>query len=379
MVAPECEFVSIRKMCFHSSNGRRLAILVCSLAICLLLGAPSVIAANHGEAAARAIPATERTLAEAERKFGFLSARSLSYRRSLAGLYQIQGRYADAATLMRREVEAFEKAEGPGSTNLASSMNRLAGIYRKGGRVHEADALLQRALRIYQKQPARRTSPPPPVMRTQRADPVPVAKKSPVPAIRSVPVRGLPVNGAVVRAAPVAKGKAASTPASVKREPTLRELQYLERATRLDQEAGEFWWRKRMVDVERNYREALRYREAALGRDHPDVGHSLIRLARLYWSGNRNAEASAVHRRGIAILERKLPADSTDLAEAMWELGGLLQVAGDYKSAQPLMSKALAVFEKDADGRTNMSRRRATYATVLKALGRGEEAAALRR
>ena len=280
---------------------------------------------------------------------------------------------------MRREMEAFEKAEGPGSTNLASSMNRLASIYRKGGRAQEADELLQRALRIYQKQPARRASPPPPVMRTQRPDPVPVAKKNQVPAFRPPSARGLPVNGAIARAAPVAKGKAASAPASVKRAPTLRELQYLDRATRLDQEAGELWWQKRIVEVERNYREALRYREAALGRDHLDVGRSLIRLARIYWSSNRNAEATALHRRAIAILERSLPADSTDLADAMWEFGGLLQVVGDYSAAQPLMSKALAVFEKDADKRTNMSRRRATYATVLKELGRGEEAAALRR
>ena len=379
MVAPNREFVSIRKMFFYSSPGRRIATFVCSLAICLLLGAPSVIAAERGEAAARAVPATERALAEAERKLGFLNARSLSYRRSLAGLYQIQGRHADAATLIRREMEAFEKAEGPRSTNFASSMNRLADIYRKGGRAQEADELLQRALGIYQKQPARRTSPPPPVMRTQRPDPVPVAKKKPVPAFRRAPVRGLPVNGAVARTAPVAKGKTAPVLVPAKREPTLRELQYLERAMRLDREAGELWWQKRIVDVERNYREALRYREAALGRDHPDVGHSLIRLARLYWSSNRNAEASALHRRGIAILERKLPADSTDLADAMWELGGFLQIVGDYNAAQPLMSKALSVFEKDADKRTNMSRRRATYATVLKEMGRGEEAAALRR
>jgi hypothetical protein len=175
----------------------------------------------------------------------------------------------------------------------------------------------------------------------------------------------------------VAKGKAAPAPAKLK--PTLRELQYLERATRLDQEAGEFWWQKRFVDVERNYREALRYREAALGRDHADVGQSLVRLARFYWSSNRNVEASALHRRAIAILERKLPTDSTGLADAMWELGGFLQIIGDYNSAQPLMSKALAVFEKDVNKRTNLSRRRATYAAVLKEMGRGEEAAALRR
>jgi tetratricopeptide (TPR) repeat protein len=345
--------------------------------MCLLGGTHSVIAAEQGEAAARAVPATERALAEAERKLGFLNARSLSYRRWLTGLYQIQGRHAEAATLMRREMEAFEKSEGPGSTNLASSMNQLADIYRKGGRAQEASELLQRALSIYQKQPTRRTNPPSRVMRTQRPDSGVVAKKKLVPVFRQVPPRGLPVNGAIVRVAPIAKEKA--TPAPPKREPTLRELQYLERARRLDQEAGELWWQKRIVDVERNYREALRYREAALGRDHPDVGQSLIRLARLYWSSNRNAEASALHRWAISILERKLPIGSMELADAMWELGGFLQIIGDHNSAQPLMSKALAVFEKDADKQTNISHRRTTYATVLKEMGRGDEAVALRR
>jgi tetratricopeptide (TPR) repeat protein len=336
-----------------------------------------VIAAERGGAAARAVPATERALTEAERKLGFLNARSLSYRRWLTGLYQIQGRHAEAATLMQREMEAFEKLEGPSSINLASSMNQLADIYRKGGRAREANELLQRALSIYQKQPARRKNPAPLAMLTQHPDPVPVAKKKLVPKFRQAPAWGLPVNRVAARAAAVVKEKVTPTPA--KRKLTLRELQYLERATRLDQEAGELWWQNRIIDVERNYREALRYREAALGHNHPDVGQSLIRLARLYWSSNRNAEAFTLHHWAIAILERKLPTNSMNLAEAMWELGGFLQIIGDYNSAQPLLSKALAVFEKDSDKRTNMPLRRATYATVLKEMGRGEEAAALRR
>lgn len=358
-------------------------------AVLILHAAAFPVAAQEGPAS-RAIPATEQALAEAERKLGVLNARTLSYRRSLVGLYQIQGRHADAVALLQRELQAFQQAEGPQSTNVANSMNRLADGYRKAGRKQEADALLQNALKIYKQQPQRRTRPPPPVMRSKRAEPAPVAAPRPQPTVKGKPIptpaarpartRGLPVNGAVARATPAAAGSAARTVAAPpKREPTLRELQYLERAERLDREAGELWWQKRIVDVERNYREALRYREAVHGGDHPDVGHSLIRLARLYWSSGRNAEASALHRRAIGILERRLPADSEDLAEAMWELGGFLQIIGDYRSAQPLMSRALSVFEKSAKSRSNMSRRRASYATVLKALGRGEEAAQLRR
>jgi len=153
----------------------------------------------------------------------------------------------------------------------------------------------------------------------------------------------------------------------------------LERANQLDQEAQELWWQRRIDGVERKYREALRHRENVLGSDHTDVANNLIRLARLYWAMDRYNEASATHRRAISIMKRRLPTDNPDLAEAMWELAGFFRIRGDYRSAQPLMSKAMATFEKDAASRTNMSRRRAAYAAVLKELGRGEEAAKLRR
>ena len=86
-----------------------------------------------------------------------------------------------------------------------------------------------------------------------------------------------------------------------------------------------------------------------------------------------------MHRRAIGILERHLPAADPDLAEAMWELGGFFHIRGDYRLAHPLMLKAMAVFEKTPENRAKMSRRRAAYAAVLGELGRGEEAALIKR
>ncbi|MED5574860.1 MAG: tetratricopeptide repeat protein, partial [Pseudomonadota bacterium] len=163
------------------------------------------------------------------------------------------------------------------------------------------------------------------------------------------------------------------------KELTVRERQYLEYASRLDQEAGELWWQRRYVDVEYRYREALRYREAVFGQTHPDVAHSLIRLARLYWGSYRNQEAAALHRRALYILEHRLGPESVELANAFWEYGGLLQLRGDYAGAEPLMAKALKVLETDLDSQRNISWRRTTYATVLSELGRSEEAARILR
>ena len=86
-----------------------------------------------------------------------------------------------------------------------------------------------------------------------------------------------------------------------------------------------------------------------------------------------------MHRRAISILERHLPAADPDLAEAMWELGGFLRLRGDYRSAYRLMLKAMAVFEENPGNRTKMLQRRAAYAAVLGELGRGEEAALIKR
>lgn len=390
-------------------------------AICLILSADGSAPAQERrpdtrfqqEQAARAVPSTERALRESEAALGLLDPKTRAYRSNLVSLYQMQGRHADAAQLLLREIEALERSEGGRSVNLASSYGRLADIYRKSGRAQEADELLQRALAIYREQPsaapsnqvqpqaaappaapfpARRTRPPPPVVTARPAPerPIPPAPEpKPVPAYQGTPARGLPVSAPASpepapKAAPEPTAPPTASPAAVAPPPpkppelTIRQRQYLASAEQLDREAGELWWQRRVVEVEGRYREALRYREAALGGDHPDVAYSLIRLARLYWGASRNAEASALHRRAVALLERALPPGSQALADAFWELAGFLEVSGDYRTAQPLMAKALAIFETDST-RTNLSRRRASYATVLRELGRGEEAAALRR
>ncbi|MEC7301722.1 MAG: tetratricopeptide repeat protein [Pseudomonadota bacterium] len=233
-------------------------------------------------------------------------------------------------------------------------------------------------------QPVARSKPPPPVTRPNpvpRPNSVPVAPgaKEAVPQYRGTPPRGLPGSGAKPTD-PRAATSAPKGPVPVKpKELTVRERQYLAYASRLDQEAGELWWQRRYVDVEYRYREALRYREAVFGQTHPDVAHSLIRLARLYWGSYRNQEAAALHRRALYILEHRLGAESVELANAFWEYGGLLQLRGDYAGAEPLMAKALNVLETDLDSQRNISWRRTTYATVLSELGRSEEAARILR
>ena len=322
----------------------------------------------------------------------FTQVMPILFRRKRRGRYVALARPSEYASIRAMRIFALflfgylAFFVGPLPPAIAQDMNAIQRLYQQNLVGNILPPL------VLAPPPVRHSRPPPPVVRSKPPPPVtrqnpaplpnsvpvaPVAKEA-VPQYRGTPPRGLPVSGAKPtdsRAATPPKGHVPVKP----KELTVRERQYLAYASRLDQEAGELWWQRRYVDVEYRYREALRYREAVFGQTHPDVAHSLIRLARLYWGSYRNQEAAALHRRALYILEHRLGAESVELANAFWEYGGLLQLRGDYAGAEPLMAKAPTVLETDLDSQRNISWRRTTYATVLSELGRSEEAARILR
>ena len=70
---------------------------------------------------------------------------------NLAGLYDAQGRYAEAEPLYERALAIWEKALGPEHPDVATSLNNLAELYRDQGRYAEAEPLYERALAIREK------------------------------------------------------------------------------------------------------------------------------------------------------------------------------------------------------------------------------------
>ena len=330
------------------------------------------------------ITAIERILADMERRYGILDSRAISYRRNLTHLYQVRGRVDKAAELVEREIAALEEIEGPNSSNLLSKFDHLVSIYRNANLVKQAKAVLDRSHAIQGRQSLRRMRPPPPLVPNKRRKPAsvppPIVVRKAITVspkmVEAVPMqtrpRGLPVNGATETKA--------QTKLSVKgNRPTIADLQYLAKAEQLDREARDLWWQERPSDAEKRYREALQFRISVFGPDHVDIAGSLLRLARVLWSRNEFKEAAALHQRVIAILERSSHEDSIYLAEVRWELGGYLQIRGYYNDAQTLMSKALAVFEAQAAEYSKISLRRATYETLLRDLGRADEATVIRR
>ena len=61
----------------------------------------------------------------------------------LAGLYRLQGRYAEAEPLYKRALAIREKALGPDHPDVAASLNNLAVLYDYQGRYADAEPLCQ--------------------------------------------------------------------------------------------------------------------------------------------------------------------------------------------------------------------------------------------
>ena len=86
-------------------------------------------------------------LEEAE-EFGVEDPRFATSLNNLAGLYQNQGRYAEAEPLYQRALAIREKALGPEHPSVAQSLENYAALLRETARADEAERMETRAKAI---------------------------------------------------------------------------------------------------------------------------------------------------------------------------------------------------------------------------------------
>ncbi len=93
------------------------------------------------------------------------------------------------------------------------------------------------------------------------------------------------------------------------------------------------------------YQRALAIREAALGKNHPDVASSLNNLAILYMEQGLYGRAEPLYQRALAIREAALGKNHPDVADSLNNLAILYVDQGLYGRAEPLHERALAIRE----------------------------------
>ncbi len=105
----------------------------------------------------------------------------------------------------------------------------------------------------------------------------------------------------------------------------------------------------RYAEAEPLYQRSLAIREKALGPEHSDVAQSLNNLAALYDAQGRYADAEPLHKRALAIWEEALGPDHPDVATSLENYAALLRKMSRDDEAVKLGARAKAIRAKHAE------------------------------
>jgi CHAT domain-containing protein/tetratricopeptide (TPR) repeat protein len=238
---------------------------------------------------------------------------------NLAGLYQEQGRYAEAEPLLKRSLAISEKAFGPEHPDVASSLNNLASVYHHQGRYVEAELLLKRSLSISEK-----------ALGPKHPDLAPTLNNL-AELYRD--------QGRYLEAAPFyQRSLSISEKALGPEHPNIAHI--------LNNLAGLYDGQNRYAEAEPLYKRALAIREKALGLEHPDVAASLYNLAFLYRERGHFEEAEALNYRSLGIWERAFGPENLDVSRSLNNLAKLYEAQGRYAEALGFSRRAVSILEK---------------------------------
>ncbi len=236
---------------------------------------------------------------------------------SVANVLSEKGDYDEARTIYERSLAINEKIYGPDTLEVANTLNNLGFVLSGQGDFDGAIRSIKRALEIREK-----------VLGPEHED---VAN-----TLNSL--------GTVY----YKQGKYAEAEPLFERTLAIREKLYdenhpylahtLSNLGLIRSTLGQYSGAKELLE------RALAIQEKILGPDHSDVASVLSNLAWVLRSMGKPAEAKPYLERAIKIQEKAAP-KNPELARFIQNLGELMQETGDYKNAEALMERALAMRE----------------------------------
>jgi non-specific serine/threonine protein kinase/serine/threonine-protein kinase len=287
-----------------------------------------------------------------KRAFGDENPDTLSSLGSLVALDFAEGRTPEGLALARKTLELRKKVLGPDHFDTTVSMNDLATLLADDGKVEEAEAVLRDAAAIRERTLGpedRRTL----VTRSNRG--AALARLGKLKDAEAVLVPVLDAQRRVV-------GPHHSN--------TLFTLQTL---------AGVYQDEGKLEEAERAYREALDASTEVSGPEHVDTVLIGNDLGSLLEDRGRFAEAEARFRTAYELGLKTLPANHPFTATFARNLGKVLRKEGKYPESEAKLREAETRYEAlhSDEGRSQVQKCRKELATLYRAWGKKDKAAAL--
>ncbi|MCB1606363.1 MAG: serine/threonine protein kinase [Xanthomonadales bacterium] len=141
-----------------------------------------------------------------------------------------------------------------------------------------------------------------------------------------------------------------------------------------------YWGQERFEAAEPYYRRALAINETAFGSDSARVGYALNNLALVQWKLGQLAPAEAALRRTLALWGDAIEPGASEprrLAWPLWGLAGIHAETGRGAEAEALYRRALTIVERLPADTTGLPPVRTDLAAFLRSQGRSTEAEAV--
>ena len=237
-------------------------------------------------------------------------------REGLAGALASQPRLADAETMQRQVLSAYNELLGPEDPRTTKALSNLAEILWNRGNVAEVEAICRKVLAINRK-----------VLGDAHPD---VAE-----ALNNL-ATVLLSEGKLVEAEPLQR-EAVALYRRVSGPDDLKLANALNNLGAVLKDEG------RPAEAEAAYRETLAIQQKVLDGEHPQIAITLNNLANVLEPQGKFAEAEAVHRQALALKIKRLGEKHPQVADSLSNLANLLRRTGRWPESEELERKALAM------------------------------------
>ena len=271
--------------------------------------------------------------------------------RTMGGVYQNLGLFAQAEPLEKAALDVRRKALGNNHPDVGRSLSALGTVYNRLGRYTEAETLQREAVAV--------------LISSLGAENPDVAEAQTQLGLTCLQL-GRPQEAESLYRVALATRESALGPNSPEVATNLTHLGHL-----LNNQG-------RSKDAEAVLLRALKIREQTLGADHFLVSVSLDLLGDVYAKEGRSADAEPLYLRSLAIKRKVYAPEHPLIAESHFALGGVYAAEGKVTDAETSLNAGLTIVEHAlGPDHINLSRGLQPLGILLGTQGRWREAEAV--
>jgi CHAT domain-containing protein len=234
----------------------------------------------------------------------------------LANVYESQGRYTEAESLIRQALELRKRLFGEEHPDVATSLHSLALVYKIQGKYDEAEPLYHQALEMYKHM---------------------LGEKHPYVATSMSSLALLYYDRGQYEEAESLFRQALDIEKSQlgKQHPNV--------ATTLNDLALLYTRQGKYTEAEPLFHQALEIRKKLFGEQHPQVATSINNLALFYYHQEKYAEAETLYRQALEIRKKLFEKPHPEIANSFNNLAVLYYRQGNYAEAEIFWRETLTM------------------------------------